>query len=199
MQEVLGPHNDDASFDRYLANWREIHAQRTQRAIEAIVAIPGVRGLILAGSTGIGQQWPLSDIDLIPIYDDDLMATASDTMEQTRDALLEEWSTQDWRTGVDIGRLRFSVHELEAAFSTADPDPLPLLADDRWYYSLDKAWGGKAVHDCTGLGADLAAWFTRHRFRPAVVRFRLERTAASTLDALDAVQFHLNHDASVDA
>jgi len=177
MQEVLGKHTDDADFDRYLAGWRTIMTARIAQAVASLAAVEGVRGLILAGSNGIGQPWPLSDIDVIPVYADHRLHHAAAEVEQVRNAALEQWSTQGWRTGLDIGRLHFRAGELTSAFAHGSPDPVPLLADDRWYHSIDKAYGGRAVHDPDGLAAPLAAWFTANRFEPAVVAERLDRSA----------------------
>jgi hypothetical protein len=113
--------------------------------------------------------------------------------------LLDEWSTQGWRTGVDFGRLHFSQGELDQAIATPDPDPIPLLTDDRWYYTMDKAWGGRAVHDPGGQAAQLVAWFTQHRFDSEVVQYRLDRTASSAIASLDSVHDHLGQNAIIDA
>src|SRR5687768_16912395 len=117
MEEILGPSNTTAAFLRYLADWRAIMAARIDEAMARIAAIDGVRGLILAGSNGLGQAWPLSDIDLIPIYADDRAETVIEQVEVLRVAILDDWSTQGWRTGLDVGRLHFRTGELDAAFA----------------------------------------------------------------------------------
>jgi hypothetical protein len=61
-----------------------------------------------------------------------------------------------------------------------------LLADDRWYHSLDKASGGRALIDTDGLAGDLADWFTAHRFSSEVVAHRLRRERREMLAAQQA-------------
>jgi hypothetical protein len=191
VEEVLGKHIDDRDFLAYLADWRTVMAGRIDHATSRLVAIPGVRGLILAGSNGIGQPWPLSDIDLIPVYADGDAGTAIGEVERLRVAILEEWSTQGWRTGLDIGRLHFRTGEIAAAFRHGDPDPVPLLQDDRWYHTIDKAYRGRPLHDLDGHAARLAAWFTSHRFLPEVVDMRRARSAADARTCLQAAAEHL--------
>jgi hypothetical protein len=186
MEEILGNSNVDAAFARFLANWRAIMANRIDEATSRIAAIVGVRGLILAGSNGLGQPWPLSDIDMIPIYADERAEQAIAQVEARRLTILDEWSTQGWRTGLDVGRLHFRVGELDGAFAGGDPDPIPLLADDRWYHTIDKAYGGRGIHDPDGWAARLATWFTANRFAPGVVALRLERSAWEAKSSLDS-------------
>ena len=194
MEEVIGKPNDAAAFGRYLAGWRAIMANRIDEATARIVAIDGVRGLILAGSNGLGEPWPLSDIDLIPVYADDRADQAIEQVEALRLAILDAWSLQGWRTGLDVGRLHFRVGELEAAFVNDDPDPIPLLADDRWYHTIDKAYGGRAIHDPDGRAARLAAWFTARRFAPEVVAMRMGRSAREAQASLAFVNDYLGRD-----
>jgi hypothetical protein len=194
MEEVLGKPNDNAAFAHFLADWRAIMSDRIEEANTRIAAIDGVRGLILAGSNGIGQPWPLSDIDLIPVCDDTRADVAIEDVERVRLAILDEWSDQGWRTGLDIGRLHFHTGELETAFAVGNPDPLPLLADDRWYHTIDKAYGGRAIHDPDGWAARLAAWLSAYRFAPEVVALRLERSARESQSSLAAVGNQLDAD-----
>jgi hypothetical protein len=191
VEELLGAYNDDRAFAQYLSHWRDIMADRVAHAVGAVGAIDGVEGLILAGSNGTGHPWPLSDIDLIPIYADATQAAAISQVDEMRLALLDAWSTEGWRTGVDVGRLRFSVDELKSTFAAGDPDPVALLADERWYHSIDKAYGGRALIDPDGHAARLAAWFTTHRFDPAVVALRLEHSTAESRASLDLIDAQL--------
>lgn len=191
MKEILGSHNDDGAFGVFLRHWREVAERRIARAIDVISRVDGVAGLILAGSHGAGDPWPLSDIDLLPIYRDDQIDGAIEAVERRRLALLDEWSTQGWRTGLDIGRLRFTTGELEQAFASGDPDPAGLIGDERWYHSIDKGFGGRAVFHPDGLAESLADWFTRHRFDPAVVAERLGRSVSPATECLRNVNAHL--------
>ena len=195
VEELLGIHNDDRVFARFLSHWRDTMANRIAQAATAIGAIDGVEGLILAGSNGTGKPWPLSDIDLIPVYADDNQTAAIAQVDEARLALLDAWSTEGWRTGVDVGRLRFTVHELDTALAAGAPAPVALLTDERWYHSIDKAYGGRALIDPDGRAARLLAWFTAHRFHPEVVAMRLEHSAAASRASLDLVDAQLRrHD-----
>lgn len=191
VQEILGSHNDDDAFDAFLKNWRVIANHRIAQAIDVISRVDGVAGLILAGSHGAGNPWPLSDIDLLPIYRDDQIDGAIEAVERNRLVMLDEWSTQGWRTGLDIGRLRFTTGELRRGFMSGEPDLVSLLTDERWYHSIDKGFGGRAVFDPDGLAGPLARWFTRHRFDPEVVAERLGRSATSAMQCLQDVDAHL--------
>lgn len=195
MEKLLGAYSNDHMFARFLAHWPIIMADRIEKAATAIGEINGVDGLILAGSNGTGHPWPLSDIDLIPIYADARQEEAIEQVDQARLALLAAWSTEGWRTGLDVGRLRFTVHEVETTFASGNPDPVSLLADERWYHSIDKAYGGRALIDPQGRAARLVAWFTTHRFDPAVVALRLQHSAAQSRASLETVDRSLaRHD-----
>ena len=49
-------------------SWRALHAERLQEAAEQLAGVPGIRGLVLGGSVAREAHWPLSDIDIIPIW-----------------------------------------------------------------------------------------------------------------------------------
>jgi hypothetical protein len=181
VDEILGGHIEESVFAWYLDTWRETMDARIAETTEAMRGVPGVVGLILSGSNGLGTAWPLSDIDLTPIYDESRLEVARDGVEQVRISLLDAWTGQGWRTGVDVGRLWFGVRELERAFANGDPDPGPLLRDDRWYFSIDKAYGGRVLFDHDGLGKRLTTWFTSARFSSEVVAIRLDRSAERAL------------------
>lgn len=58
-----------------------------------------------------------------------------------------------------------------------------LLRDDRWYHALDKGYPGRALYDPDNLAAPLAGWFSRRRFEPSVVSFRLLRARREVVEA----------------
>lgn len=189
MEDVLGGRTEPRRFHSFLNDWEAILERRVAEAVATLAAVEGVRGLVLAGSLGRGEAWPLSDIDILPIYDADRMGEAIAEVERRRPALLEPWIAEGWWTGLDVGRLRFTSDEVRRVVtSQSDHDPTTILSDDRWYYSVDKGFRGRAIYDPDGTAAVLAAWFTEQRFNPSVVRFRLDRLRQEIHDGLDAVR-----------
>jgi hypothetical protein len=177
MEDVLGRRSDPDQFAAFLADWEATLARRVEEATAALAGVAGVRGIILAGGVGRGAPWPLSDIDLLPIYDE-RMESARVAVETCRLTLLDRWAEEGWWTGLDIGRLAFRTEEVAAVLRSAPAETTAVLSDDRWYHALDKGYGARAVYDPDGLAAPLAGWCSDRRFEPAVVRFRLRRERA---------------------
>lgn len=186
MDAVIGGHTAPHDFAAFLADWEATLARRVDEAVAACRTTPGLQGLILAGGLGRGAPWPLSDIDLIPIYADGDADAAAAAIAARRPPLLERWIAEGWWSGLDVGRLRFTSSEVEQALQAGSAGLLPRLADDRWYHSLDKAYGGHAVLDANGRTASLVAWLTAQRFAPEVVAFRLQREHRELLAAQHA-------------
>lgn len=175
MEAVLGGNADPSRFDAFLADWEAILQRRVGETVAALQTVAGLEGLLLAGGLGRGAPWPLSDIDLIPIYADAHADAAAAEIERRRLALRPRWLAEGWWSGLDIGRLRFTVSDVTDALGAGEAALPALLADDRWHHSLDKGYGSRALLDRAGVAAPLAAWFTAHRFTPAVVETRLRR------------------------
>lgn len=186
MEEVLGGYTEDRQFAAFLANWEVILPRRVDEVVAAFSQVNGLQGLILAGGVGRGAAWPLSDIDLIPVYADDLEEDAVARVEAIRVSFLRRWIAEGWWSGLDVGRLRFSTGEVRQVLHQ-DASPLTtVLADDRWYHTLDKAFGSWVLIDRDGLTTDLSAWFTAHRFTSEVVALRLQREGQELLVAQQA-------------
>lgn len=183
VEDVLGGRTSHRRFESFLADWKGYLERRVATAVATFAAVTGVRGLLLAGGVGRCTPWPLSDIDLLPIYDDDRFEAARDEVERLRLRLLEPWIDEGWWTGLDIGRLAFRHGEVAQALELSGPAVTALLHDDRWYHALDKGYQGRAVYDPDNLAVPLSHWFTRHRFEPSVVRLRLRRTQREVLAA----------------
>src|SRR5687767_10133376 len=97
-------------------------------------------GLILAGSVGRGEAWPLSDIDFLPIYDDGLEKQARSDVEAMRVELLDAWDPEGYWTSVDVGRLAFRRSEVVQALALPAHKAVLYLDDPRWFHSLDKGY-----------------------------------------------------------
>jgi hypothetical protein len=175
MDDILGGHSAPERFEEFLVNWRAKLAQRVEEAVASFSTIPGLRGLVLAGSIGRGAEWPLSDIDFLAIFEDDQLAEGKSALETRSLALRPQWRAEGWWTGVDTGKLSFGVAEVRRALEGEGVPVAELLADDRWYHSLDKGFRGRAVIDRDAHAGELAIWFTDRRFNPEVVAFRLTR------------------------
>jgi hypothetical protein len=171
VDAILGTHNTDEAFQHYLDHWRTIMDARIAQCRDAFHEVNGLEALVLAGSNGTGAAWPLSDIDLIPIYAAPMAKTAAEDVERVRVDLLRQWSSGGWRTGVDVGKLAFTSDEVRAALEL--DDPASNLGDERWYHSIDKGYRGRPLIEAHHAGQSLASWFTKWRFQPVVVEHRL--------------------------
>ena len=100
------------------------------------------------------------------------MEGAARAVEARRLALLDRWVAEGSATSLDVGKLRFTDAEARDALARPPGAAVRYLDDPRWFHALDKGYRGRAVHDPTGLAADLARWLTDARFAPAVVQAR---------------------------
>lgn len=155
--------------DPRLRFWRERLAARTEEALDALAAVPGVVGLVLGGSVGRGAHWPLSDVDVIVLSSGRPVDEVAAEVDLHAYALSSMWGTSGVYTAVDAGRLTFDESEVR------DPgDVLARMDDSRWLHGLDKIYGGKACRDSRGVAASLLALSTRWRFDQALVNRRID-------------------------
>ncbi|GAA2759359.1 nucleotidyltransferase domain-containing protein [Actinopolymorpha rutila] len=155
--------------DPRLRQWRERLAARSEEALDALSAVPGVVGLVLGGSFGRGQHWPLSDLDVIVLSAGRPVAEVSADVDRCAYELSAMWGTGGVYTAVDAGRLTFDESEVRSPV-----DVLARMSDNRWLHGLDKIYGGQARRDDRGVAATLLDLSARWRFDQALVGRRIE-------------------------
>jgi hypothetical protein len=161
--------------------WRELLDQRLAEAVADLGAVPGVRGLIVCGSIGRGQPWPLSDIDLVPIYAGSFEPAGE---VKRRQALLIDWWASSGRAQtLDVGWLAFTDREVLEATAGGPAEAAARMPDLRWLHGTDKAYGGRAAADPDGLARAFLDWLDRVRFDPLVVAARVRLWWRQALDA----------------
>ncbi|MBO0687806.1 MAG: nucleotidyltransferase domain-containing protein, partial [Candidatus Dormibacteraeota bacterium] len=165
------------------SGWRELLNQQMEEAVEVLGSVPGVVGLIVGGSVGRGQPWPLSDIDVLPLYADRQDKEAGASVERRRSALVECWGNAGIYRSLDCGWLAFWTEEVAEAVSREPAEAAALMKDRRWFFGLDKAWSGIPQADPTGLAAALLRWIQSARFDPLVVDARVRRWTAEAREA----------------
>jgi predicted nucleotidyltransferase len=156
------------------ARWRILQAERLQEAVEVIGSIKGVVGVVVAGSVGRGEAWPLSDIDLVPIVRE--KSTALEEIGRLQADLVDWWAASGHAQTLDVGWLAFTEAEVRRAITFEPAEVINLLGEPRWFHGLDKVYGGYGDADRHGLAEAFAAWATAIRFDP-LVRERRARQA----------------------
>lgn len=157
-------------IDPRLRRWRERLASRADEATATLAAVPGVVGVVIGGSFGRGEAWPLSDLDFMIISTGRPVDEVADEINLAAYEQSEIWGTAGIYTGVDVGRLSFDRTEVE------DLTPAAIAArldDSRWLHGVDKMYGGRATHDPTGVAGDLLRAIADARFTPEIVGRRV--------------------------
>lgn len=152
--------------------WRELQAERAEEAVAALSEIHGVIGVIVGGSIGRNESWPLSDIDVVPIVDD--ISDASEAIEQLQGRMVDWWATSGRAQTLDVGWLTFSRSEAEAVIAMPIDEGSSLVADPRWLHGLDKCYGGVTRADTDELTQSFSEWATHVRFHPSMRQARAE-------------------------
>jgi hypothetical protein len=155
--------------------------ERLAEAISTLSTVPGIRGIVLAGSVGRGEPWPLSDIDMIPIAAEGFETTAE--IERRHASLIDWWAASARAQTLDIGWLRFTDQEVTHAIGLETAAIAQLMSDRRWLHGTDKAYGGRGVGDPDGLAEAFAQWATKIRFEPLVVAARVQQWKTQVADA----------------
>ena len=145
----------------------------------------GVVAVVVAGSLGRGEPWPLSDIDIVPIYEDGEETNSSRELSVRAEALGSAWEAEGIRTDVDVGNIWFTDREAREAVALSPARTVPRLADFRWYHGIDKPYGGRAAWDPTGVAQDFLRWVNRIRFSPEIVSAILAQAGRELSESID--------------
>ena len=151
--------------------WRELHAERLAEASSAMMEVPGIDGLILGGSVARNQHWPLSDIDIIPIWQAGCVDDPA--MQRVQASLVDWWAASGRAQTLDVSWIRFDTHEA-ARLTEGDTTTLStLMSDPRWFHGIDKTTGGRALPGSSQLTRAFAEHINQLRFEPEVIRARV--------------------------
>src|SRR5262249_43407877 len=145
-------------------DWRPRLASKVTEAVQVLSGIPGVKGLLLGGSNGRGEPYPLSDVDFLILADDVRMTHVLAEIETVVARTEDRWKHDGFAMGLDAGKLTFTRSEVLRAMNRRGADATDLLKDLRWYHGLDKGYGGQAIWDPDGLVATLSTWINQTRF-----------------------------------
>jgi hypothetical protein len=161
-------------------HWQDELESRVDEATRALSDLPGVVGLILGGGIGKGVPWPLSDIDIIGVYDETAFEQTKEAVRDVRTRIERDWVHEGFVTGLDIKGIVFGDREVERFIRTDIAEVEPFLDDRRWYHGLDKAANGRVVYG-TGVSEALLEKITRVRYGSEELRQRrLARWALPT-------------------
>lgn len=165
--------------------WRQLLEARAEEAVLALLALDCVDDLVVGGSLGRGEPWPLSDIDIIAVVDGEVREAVA-AIVPVRDELVGWWASSGRAQSLDIGWICFNRIEAEALVEAGVDGVVEALAEPRWLHGTDKIAGGRGAV-AGGIGSDLAALATETRFLPQVrqirQRFWLDRAAAAFAEA----------------
>ncbi|UED87691.1 nucleotidyltransferase domain-containing protein [Streptomyces profundus] len=152
--------------------WRALLDERLAEATSRLCAIPGVRGVIVGGSLGRDEPWPLSDIDVLPVYERSTEPAGAVAERQAE--LVDWWAASGRAQTLDLGWLAFTADELRVALAGGPALVAErVAADARWSHGLNKAYGGRSGLPEDGLIGEFTAFATEVRFAPVVVAARL--------------------------
>ena len=121
-------------------HWRALHAERLEEAVALLGAVPGVRGLVLGGSVATGEHWPLSDIDILPIWKSG--AIDDDAMSRAQAQMVDWWAASGRAQTLDVSWLQFDDAEVVSALKSGPQLAAEQMSDLRWFHGLDKMYGG---------------------------------------------------------
>jgi len=184
----------------FTSRWRELLAERTQEAARLVGAVPGVAGLVIGGSVGRGEPWPMSDIDVLPVY---RSAAARDRdageVARVQAELVDWWAASGRAQCLDLSWIFFTATEITQAVADGAAGLATRMEDRRWFHGIDKAYGGRAGSASDVPTSDFLGFLRDARFAAPVVAARVaewRRQAVTALGAARAAQAHGDLDAA---
>lgn len=152
-----------------MVGWQELLQERVNEAVCLLGGLPGVTGVIVGGSVGRGEAWPLSDIDLLPIGCPEIQPAISQQQAQ----LVDWWAASGRAQTLDVGWLAFTTAEAEASIAAGPVWAAGKMTDRRWFHGLDKMYGGYGADQPAGLAEQFVRWATAQRFTAEVITARV--------------------------
>jgi hypothetical protein len=154
--------------------WRQLLEERADESVRLVGAVPGVAGLIVGGSVGRGEAWPLSDIDLLPIYgsqvDRDLYGP---DVARVQAELVDWWAASGRAQSLDLSWISFTVAELVDVVEAGTAGLATRMSDRRWFHGIDKAFRGRSGRAGEVPVESFLAFLRDARFAPEVVEARV--------------------------
>ena len=165
-------------------DWGEGLGRRLAEAVELLRSIDGISGLILGGKEEPDGVWPLSDVDIVIVYADDVRAAATAELERRCGAIADFWGWAGVSGSFDLGALAFTESEAAAVVEAGSAGLAARVTDPRWFFAMDAAYGGRVELGRRGVVVELSEMLTSARFAADVVAARLGSWREMATEAL---------------
>ncbi|WP_019545197.1 nucleotidyltransferase family protein [Streptomyces sulphureus] len=153
--------------------WNQLLAERLEESLRILGAVAGVQSLIVGGSVGRGEPWPMSDIDLLPVFAS--TKEPADEVAEQQSELVDWWAASGLAQTLAVGWLSFTAPELRETMAEGVQGLVGRMSDPRWFHALDMTYGGYPGTPDDKLTEEFVSWATEMRFHPAVTAERVAR------------------------